>query len=441
MKNRTGGFKQVASCLVFSMITTLIAGCGGSDGTGSSSTGVGTLGVSLTDAPACGYEQVNVTVSRVRVHQSDSANENAAGWTDIVLPAPQKINLLSLNDPTQPNFALYSLGETSLGAGHYTQVRLVLVPNTGNPNPPFNNSIVLQGQAQEIKLETPSGVQSGIKLINEFDVPSGQRVDLLLDFDACHSIVQRGNGTYALKPVIKVIPYVLNGIEGFVDTALLGSNVIVSAQVNGEIVRATVPNSSLDPNVRGKFFLARLTPGLTYDVVLTARNSTNTCCTTSVITGVPVPTGTSITPISTRPQPFSLQPSGFHTIGDTVTLVNPPVVDDRDDATVIVSARQALAGGPTVTVRTQVATVNDTAAPVGDYGYGLVVPTGVPSKAPYGALPIVPGTTGQTGVAGIYTVNGIGRTLATTYTAQNPVPSSVDISSTDRLDQDFTLAP
>ena len=245
------------------LLAGLVAGCGsGGDGGGGATAQPGTLGVSLTDAPACGYDEVNVTVSRVRVHRSDSADENSSGWTDIALSSPRKINLLNLNDPTQANGALDYLGETSLPVGHYTQVRLVLVPNSGSPNPPFANSIVLEGQVQEIKLDTPSAVQSGIKLVNEFDVPSGQRVDLLLDFDACKSIVRTGNGTYKLKPVIKVIPFVLNGIEGFVDTALLGSNVVVSAQVNGESVRATVPNANSLPNPnRGKFFLARLTAG------------------------------------------------------------------------------------------------------------------------------------------------------------------------------------
>src|SRR5437870_5366495 len=190
----------------------------------------------MTDAPACGFDAVNVTVSKVRVHQSDNASENAAGWTDITLNPPRKINLLDLNDPTQPNRALESLGETPLEAGHYTQLRLVLVPNSGGP--PFANSIVLSAQPNnEIPLDTPSAVQSGIKLIHQFTVGSGQRVDLLLDFDACKSIVQTGNGTYKLKPVIKVIPFVLNGIDGFVDKTL--PNVSVSAQVNGEIVRAT----------------------------------------------------------------------------------------------------------------------------------------------------------------------------------------------------------
>jgi len=439
------------------VLTGVVAGCSGGDGgsgaSGTANSAPGTLGVSLTDAPACGYDQVNVTVSRVRVHRSDSADENSAGWTDIVLSSPRKINLLNLNDPTQANGALDYLGETSLAAGHYTQVRLVLVPNNGNPNPPFANSIVLEGQAQEIKLDTPSAVQSGVKLVNEFDVPSGQRVDLLLDFDACKSIVVTGNGRYKLKPVIRVIPYVLNGIEGFVDTALLGNNVVVSAQMNGEIVRATVPNTtSNDPAVRGKFFLARL-PGYPqpggypahYDVVITARNSpTNTCCATAVITGVPVPSSTSITTISTSGTSFTLQPSGFHTIGDTVTLINPPpppAVDDRDDATVIVAAKQALSGGPTVTVRTQVATVNDGAAPVGDYAYGLVLPIVAPSLAAYGPLPIVPSASVQGAVAGVYALYGSAQTPTTAYVTQNPTPSSVNISLGNNLNQDFSLAP
>ena len=82
------------------LLTGFVAGCG-SDGGGS--TQPGTAGVSMTDAPACGFEAVNVTVSKVRVHQSESASNNAAGWTDITVNPPRKINLLDLNDPTQPN--------------------------------------------------------------------------------------------------------------------------------------------------------------------------------------------------------------------------------------------------------------------------------------------------------------------------------------------------
>src|SRR4051812_18031320 len=94
--------------LVSSLSTAaLLAACGGGDGT-SSSAGQGTLNVSLTDAPACGYDQVNVTVSKVCIHQSSSASENDSGWTDITLNPARKINLLNL-----ANGVLDGLGQTT----------------------------------------------------------------------------------------------------------------------------------------------------------------------------------------------------------------------------------------------------------------------------------------------------------------------------------------
>jgi hypothetical protein len=425
------------------LLAVFVGGCGSSSGGGGGTTAQpGTASVSMTDAPACGFDEVNVTVSKVRVHQSNNASENAAGWTDITLNPARKINLLDLNDPTHTNRALEFLGETPLEAGHYTQLRLVLAPNRGS-SPPAN-SVVLSGQTTEIPLDTPSAVQSGIKLIHQFTVDSGQRVDLLLDFDACKSIVRTGNGKYKLKPVIKVIPFVLNGIDGFVDKTLLVNNVIVSAQVNGTIVRTTAPNSQT-----GEFFLAHLDPTncptTCYDVVITARNSpTDDCCATAVITGVPVPSSTSITTISTSGTPFTLQPSAFHAIAGTVSLINPPPpfpqpsVDDRDDGTVIVAAKQSLSGGPTVTVKTQVAMLKDDTATVGDYKYELVLPLAAPASASYGALPITPSPNGQTG--GVYTVYGSGQTPTTVYATQDPAPSSVDISGASAT-QDFTLTP
>jgi hypothetical protein len=357
-------------CVLGFLLLLALVGCG-DDGGGSA---LGSLRVSLTDAPACGFDQVNVTVDKVRVHQSSAADPNAAGWTTIALLPPRKINLLALNDPTQQNLALEQLGVTPLGAGSYTQVRLLLIRNTITT--PLANSVVLSGTANEIPLDTPSAVQSGIKLIHPFTVNPGQRTDLLLDFDACKSIVRTGNAGFKLKPVIKIIPFELNGIQGFLDLALFpgqanANSVIVTAQMGGNVVRSVVPNATT-----GEFFLSRLDPG-NYDVVITADNHA-----TAVISGVPVPNSTSITTISSQAQPFQLDPSGFHTIGDTVTLINPPAPDDRDDATVIVTAKQTLfLGGPTVTVRSQVATVNDGMAPVGDYTYGLFLPTAAPSLA------------------------------------------------------------
>ena len=396
------------------LLALVVAGCG-SDGGGS--TQPGTLGVSMTDAPACGFDEVNVTVSKVRVHQSSSVDDNAAGWTDITLNPPRKINLLDLN-----NGALESLGETPLEAGHYTQLRLVLDRNTGQS---LANSVVLENTTTEIALVTPSAVQSGIKLIHQFTVGSGQRVDLLLDFDACKSIVQTGNGTYKLKPVIKVIPFVLNGIEGFVDTALLNSHVVVSAQMDGDIVRATVPNT-----VTGKFFLAHLDPTdcptTCYDVVITADGRA-----TAVIAAVPVASSTSITTVSTSGAPITLSGSTTHDIGGAVTLNNPAT----DDETVVVAAKQALNGGPTVTVKSQTANVVD-GDPPGDFTYNLTLPIAAPSRGLYATpLPIV-FTQQPAAVAGHYTV----QASATGYATKSSL-SPVDISGGDATSQDFALTP
>ena len=131
MTHRKPNSATTCGWLTALLLSALLAGCGGGgDGGGS-----GTLGVSLTDSPACGFDEVNVTVSKVRVHQSGGASENAGGWSEITLNGERKINLLDLT-----NGVLESLGATALPAGHYTQLRLVLDPNTGSSPA---NSVVL----------------------------------------------------------------------------------------------------------------------------------------------------------------------------------------------------------------------------------------------------------------------------------------------------------
>ncbi|HKY72236.1 MAG TPA: DUF4382 domain-containing protein [Nitrospira sp.] len=427
MKKSRHDFSRWTSCFALLMLG-LLTGCGSS---GDDAAAPGTVSVSLTDAPACGYEEVNVTVNKVRVHQSSSVDDKAAGWTDISLNPPRTINLLDFNDPTQP-VHVEPLGLTPLEPGHYTQLRLVLDRNNGNQ--PTANWIVLEGQDpnnpnNRIPLDTPSAIRSGIKLIHEFTVNSGERVDLLLDFDACKSIVLTGNGQYQLKPVIRVIPFALNGIEGFLNLALFpqqvnASHAVVSAQVNGQVVRSTIPNA-----VTGEFFLAHLAPD-NYDVVMTADDHA-----TVVVSGVPVSSATSVTKISDSATPFTLPASSSQTINGTVTL-NPP----DDEATVIVAGKQTLDPGPTVTVKSQVgSTISGN--PVGDYSYTLTLPTEAPLLASYGALPITPSSSAQAAVAKIYTVRGSASTDTTVYTIQNPAPSAKDITVVANQTQSFTLSP
>ncbi|MEO6354404.1 MAG: DUF4382 domain-containing protein [Burkholderiaceae bacterium] len=400
--------KRTLSLVATISAAAVLAACGGGGGSGQAP---GTLKVSMTDAPSCGYDAVNVTVKAVRVHQSASAGENDAGWAEILLSPARKINLLNLT-----NGALEELGQTPLAAGHYTQMRLVLEPNTGAS---LANSIILTtspANTNEISLKTPSAAQSGIKLNHAFDVASGQRVDLVLDFDACKSIVTKGNGGYGLKPVVNVIPTVLNGINGFIDPALLGSHVQVSAQQGGKVVRSTVPNAN------GEFFLARLAPEISYEVVITADNSAM-----KVIGAVPVASSTSVVAVSSAAAPIGLPAAGTGTISGTA-LLNPLSATEE---VAYVAAQQSFAAGPTVTVKYQGADLLNGAYTLSQ------LPTAAPWFAPYSATqPLVfaaktdtvPGT-------GKYRVEASATGYATQFTP------SVDITSANQVGVNFTLLP
>lgn len=146
-----------------------LVGCGGGGGGDdafgggtSSGSGVGTLRLSITDAPAC-YEQVNVTVERVRVHRSTTAGDADGGWQELVLVPARRIDLTRLT-----NGRLEDLGTIRLPAGRYSQLRLMLAANSTAD--PLANSVVPVGGG-EVPLKTPSAQQSGLKLKVDVDVP------------------------------------------------------------------------------------------------------------------------------------------------------------------------------------------------------------------------------------------------------------------------------
>jgi len=401
-------FHQAGLLAGSALIATTLVACGGGGGSGGTSTptttaSTGTLSVALTDAPACGFDAVNVTVNKVRVNSSASASDTDGGWTDITLNPARKINLLNLS-----NGVLDTLGQADLPAGHYSQLRLVLDANTGTG---LANSVVPTGGTEQT-LTTPSAVQSGIKLVNEFDVAAGQKVDLVLDFDACKSVVTQGKGKYLLKPVVKVVPVAAVGISGVVATSLLGSHVVVSAQQNGTIVASTVPNATT-----GEFFLSHLAAG-NYDVVVTADGHA-----ADVIGAVPVASGSTV--VSTSAAPLDLPVSATNSIAGTVTL------PANATEAAYVSAKQTFAAGPTVTVKYAGADISTGAYTIAN------LPVTAPQYAVYSAtLPL-------TFAAAATVLPGVGKyrveASGTGYTTG--AINAVDISTANATAVNFTLTP
>ncbi len=296
--------------LIGVFLLSLLVSCGGGGSSVTPSGQTGQLSVLLTDSSGCDIDQVFVNVRKVRVHKSADAEDVDDGWTTIIPPnAPVKIDLLSLQ-----NGLFESLGLAPLAPGHYTQIRLYL-EKTGN-------SVVVDGQTSPLKV--PSGFQSGIKIIHDFDIEPGKIEEIFLDFDPCRSVV-KAHDKYILKPVIRAIVKSISGaIVGAVDQ--LSANVTVKAEINGHVFKqtTTMPDgtfvlSPLPNSDEIKIEFPSDTTG-TYDVVIVS-DSTSTV----VTTGVPVATGGD-TVISTTTYPIHLPTSA---IGVLTGHMDPTSADAR----------------------------------------------------------------------------------------------------------------
>jgi hypothetical protein len=382
---------QLLETLCTAGLLLAMAACGGGIG-GTGSPQSGTLRIGLTDAPACGYDEVNVSIRAVQLHQVASAGETDPGWRTVVDfgDAPRRFDLLTLT-----NGVIAELGQAELPAGTYTQLRLLLAANT--PGNPRANSVKPTG-GSERPLDTPSGQQTGLKLNVDIAVPEGQVADVVLDFDARRSVVRAGNsGRFLLKPVIAVLPRLSDAgsrVIGFVDPAIATGSTSVSVQQAGRVVRATPPVTS--GSGLGRFELNLLPPGV-YDLVVTAPGRA-----TAVITGVPVQaaTPTLVGSASVRIAP----PTSAERTIDGVVALSPPVTDNLSTVRML----QDLAGGLTVEVA---------ARPVdaADGSFGFALPLAAPGRAAYAASPAPITLTTDVPAAGRYRAEASAPGFATAY--------------------------
>src|SRR5215813_12714098 len=164
---------------------------------GNSMSGNGTMRIRMTDKPGPDHvDAVNLVVTEVSVRAeegtvagSDSdtvAVSDEGGW-QVLSTTAKTYDLLTLQ-----NGVFTTIGEGTLPAGTYTQIRLKLGAGS---------TIVVDGTTYPLKV--PSGMQSGLKLNGTFVVPPGGTTDVGLDFDASRSLHQTGNGQWMLKPVVR----------------------------------------------------------------------------------------------------------------------------------------------------------------------------------------------------------------------------------------------
>lgn len=275
--------------------------------------GTGTVNVSISDPPSCkfpngAFDHVYVTIRSVRAHIDPNADDSTPGWQELVPQLenePMQIDLFAAG----PNGCLLTMlgSNTALPVGAYQQIRLLLVPNDGGNGPipaqnacgdqGFNCVVLHDGSIHELLLSSQANtglkIPPGQILGGPIVIQPGQDVDLNIDFDACQSIIQEGNGQFRLKPVLKADQVSTNntGIGGHVVDSLTsgpiaGGTVLVALEQQDN-TGADVIFMQTAADVAGNFNFCPLPQGAVFDVVVVAISAAGVAYNATVAVGVP----------------------------------------------------------------------------------------------------------------------------------------------------------
>lgn len=142
----------------------------------------GMLRMSITDA-FVEISSLEITISEIAIHKDGE-------WIEID-SVDHTIDLVQYN-----NGNVFELFDESLEPGTYSQIRLML----------DNAEIVYEGQTYPLTI--PSSLNTGLKLVNSFEILAGVETSLILDFDVNRSVHITGssqNPQFKMKPTIRVI--------------------------------------------------------------------------------------------------------------------------------------------------------------------------------------------------------------------------------------------
>lgn len=301
------------SCTVIVSILLLFAtGCGGgSNSSMSAPQAMGTVNVSISDPPSCknpngNFEHVYITVRSVQAHTSGSATDSTPGWQELAPQLNSQPMQVDLFSAAQTNCVLAQLGSASLPVGSYQQIRLLLVSNSpaASDAVPMTNACAGNGYNCVVlsdtsihELDLSSQANTGLKIPpgqvvgGPIQVTAGQSVDLNIDFNACASIVQEGNGQFRLKPVLTAGQVSVNnsGIGGqIVDSVtkapIAGTVLVAVEQPDSAGVDRIVMETATDSS--GNFRFCPLPSGV-FDIVAVAVGPNNLPYNATAVVNVP----------------------------------------------------------------------------------------------------------------------------------------------------------
>lgn len=200
----------------------------------------------LVDAPG-DYLEVNVEIIDIQYNTTDSEE----GWMSFTPVGGYPINV-DLTELIAGNSLL--LTDQIIPAGMLKQIRLVLSEN---------NTLMIDGEEGLRPLDTPSALQSGLKLNLNEELEAGFSYTFILDWNVQESVVEAGNSDmYNLKPVIKVNAEVNSGsISGKVIEMIESVETAMENVTVGVYTTVDVPVTDSLTDVDGNFLIQGLEAG------------------------------------------------------------------------------------------------------------------------------------------------------------------------------------
>ena len=175
----------LTSIILFSFLLVFSSSCNKAD---DDNVGTANLSVHLKSSEhfkASSYQAVNLDIQQVYYHNSTDSGATS-GWFELETNS----GIYDLLKDSQALDTLLAF-DSSLKVQTISQIRIVLGEE---------NSVLKGGQTYA--LETPSAQSSGIKVQVHAELMAGKDYKMYMNINMDKSILETGNGTVKLKPVI-----------------------------------------------------------------------------------------------------------------------------------------------------------------------------------------------------------------------------------------------
>lgn len=148
------------------------------------------MGAARLEATDAAVDAQNITGVFLSVEEAQFV-ANGQIENSIAYESPKIFNLMDYQ-----NGSTFAMGEATLNAGTYDQVRLILSSST--------QAFVEFTDGSTEEIDVPSGSTSGYKINGEFEVLANGISNVIIDVDLRKALVQEGNGNFRLRPTARL---------------------------------------------------------------------------------------------------------------------------------------------------------------------------------------------------------------------------------------------